>query len=70
MPARTAVILAFTIREFGIPRRRIAIKVGIPTGAPEVRARNQSPKKLMRTTVKRSATTPTAIRRNKGISDY
>jgi hypothetical protein len=52
------------MRELGIPRRRIAISVGIPTGAPEVRARSQRPKKLIRTTANTNPTTPTAIRRN------
>jgi hypothetical protein len=47
----------------------MAINVGMPTGAPEVRARNQSPKKLMRTTAKTKPTTETAIRRIIGISN-
>jgi hypothetical protein len=58
------------MREFGIPRRRIAISVGIPTGAPDVRARSQRPKKLIRTTANTNPTTPTAIRRNIGISIF
>jgi hypothetical protein len=55
------------MRELGIPRRRIAMSVGIPTGAPEVRARSQRPKKLIRTTANTKPTTATAIRRNMGI---
>jgi hypothetical protein len=55
------------MREFGIPRRRMAIKVGIPTGAPEVKARSQSPKKLIKTTAKTKPTTPTAMRRKIGM---
>jgi hypothetical protein len=45
----------------------MAIRVGIPTGAPEVRARSQRPKKLRRTIPKTRATTPAAMRRNNGI---
>jgi hypothetical protein len=58
------------MREFGIPRNRIAMSVGIPTGAPEVRARRQRPKKLIRTTANTKPTTPTAIRRNIGINQF
>jgi hypothetical protein len=55
------------MREFGIPRRRIAMRVGIPTGAPEVKARSQRPKKLIKTTEKTRAKTPTATRRIMGM---
>jgi hypothetical protein len=45
----------------------MAIRVGIPTGAPEVRALSQRPKKFRRMIPKTRATTPEAMRRISGI---
>ena len=45
MPPLTEVMRASTNKEDGTPRKRIATKVGKPTGAPESKARNQMLKK-------------------------